>query len=426
MAADLSKAALLYRSAEERNFSLPDRPEVRLGFDRSNEVSVPFEGVSRRHAAVSFDGKSYWIEDLGSSNGTFLNGRRLTKKQRLDHLDVVTLGRKTDLIFVRKQVKAPRVTRRGIRTAWLEALDGADRGVRRDVPRGSVTLGRSTSTNVVVDSNLVSKIHARVERNTVALSLIDLHSANGTFINGQRVESQVLADGDEFNLGGSRSYRVHIEEGEIEAGDISAAPISTFSGPLLPTDWKTRYEWTPEEAAAFEEARRGGGGLAPGETAKKLPAVPNPVAHRPMPAPAEASKGEQAREIRPEPAARPPAPKPTPAPAPPPTAAAAPDRAPGRVVLEGKAQKFSLGIGDHEVGRVSSAQIYVVSPTISRRHAVIRVRETGAVLEDLGSQNGTLVNTARLKGPYTLREGDIVHFGDVGFRVRFEAPAPKS
>ena len=77
MASDLSQAAFLYRSGEERNFPFPDRPEVRVGFDRTNEVAVPFEGVSRRHARISFDGKSYWIEDLGSSNGTFVDGRQI-------------------------------------------------------------------------------------------------------------------------------------------------------------------------------------------------------------------------------------------------------------------------------------------------------------------------------------------------------------
>ncbi len=131
MASDLSQAAFLYRSGEERNFPFPDRPEVRVGFDRTNEVAIPFEGVSRRHARISFDGKSYWIDDLGSSNGTFLNGRRLIRKQRLAHLDVVTLGRYADLIFVRRQVPTARATRSGIRSAWLEALDGPEAGSRR-------------------------------------------------------------------------------------------------------------------------------------------------------------------------------------------------------------------------------------------------------------------------------------------------------
>ena len=76
-----------------------------MGYDRGNDVAVPFEGVSRRHARIAFDGKDYWIEDAGSANGTYLNAVRLVQKERLKHLDVVTLGRRADLIFVRRAVE---------------------------------------------------------------------------------------------------------------------------------------------------------------------------------------------------------------------------------------------------------------------------------------------------------------------------------
>ena len=68
MAADLTGAAFLSRTRERRDFAIPSQPEVRVGYDRSNDVVVAYEGVSRRHARLKFDGKDYWIEDLGSSS----------------------------------------------------------------------------------------------------------------------------------------------------------------------------------------------------------------------------------------------------------------------------------------------------------------------------------------------------------------------
>jgi pSer/pThr/pTyr-binding forkhead associated (FHA) protein len=48
--------------------------DIRIEHDRT---------ASRRHARISREGDSYYLEDLGSTNGTFLNGRRITRKTLL-------------------------------------------------------------------------------------------------------------------------------------------------------------------------------------------------------------------------------------------------------------------------------------------------------------------------------------------------------
>jgi pSer/pThr/pTyr-binding forkhead associated (FHA) protein len=281
MATDLIEAALLYRSESERDFLVPAGPEVGLGQDTDNGIRVPFPGVSRHHAKLTYDGKSYWIEDVGSSNGTFLNGRRIVKRERLEHLDVLALGRKTELIFARRRTEGARVTRRGIKNAWLEIVDGLEAGTRREIPRGAITIGRSSSNNVVADSQLVSKIHVRLDQSGVQLLLIDLQSANGTFMNGEKVESKVLADGDEFTLGGVRSYRVHIEYGNMETSEVPRS-VSAVAAIVqsLPIDWKTRIEWSPEEKAALEQLQGSRAKAAPSAAAKP-PATPKEPAKAP-------------------------------------------------------------------------------------------------------------------------------------------------
>ncbi|MGB7338428.1 MAG: FHA domain-containing protein [Phototrophicaceae bacterium] len=51
-------------------------------------------GVSREHAIIKFDGKSYTITDLGSTNGTYLNNKKLTAHQpyRLEQADQIRFG----------------------------------------------------------------------------------------------------------------------------------------------------------------------------------------------------------------------------------------------------------------------------------------------------------------------------------------------
>lgn len=433
MAAHLSPAALLLRSGAPRDYPISGA-EIWLGFEKSNDVRIQLEGVSRRHAKITFDGHEYWIEDTGSSNGTFLNGIPVVHKERLRHLDIVTLGRRAELVFVRKAVATRRTRRRGILAAWLETVDGPEAGEKREIPRGAITLGRSPSANVVVSSQLVSKAHARLERSGLELVLMDLQSANGTFVEGKPIVTLVLQDGDEFSLGKGRTFRVRIEAGEIETADVARAPaVDTTLGRGLPLDWKTRMEWTPEEKAVFERARADS--AAPTGSALQAPPKPT-VAVAP---PIVARPAATAQTVSTPPTAAPPAPA-DPRPARPAASATPPSPSapreksvpPGatvpidssvslpRVVLDGP-QQFILPAGLHEVGRLTSCKIKIDSPQVSRRHAVLWIGPEEVSLEDLGSANGTWVNDERITAPRRLASGDQIGFGDLRYAVRFLA-----
>jgi pSer/pThr/pTyr-binding forkhead associated (FHA) protein len=289
MAADLTRAVLLYRAGEPRDFPLPEGDAL-IGFSGESTVRLPMEGISRTHAKITFDGKDYWIEDAGSSNGTFLNGIPVVIRERLRHLDVLGLGRRTDLIFVRRTGEQARVTRLGIHAAWLETLNGEERGSRVEIPRGSLTIGRSPSNGVVVDSQLISKTHARLERTPIQIVLTDLHSSNGTFMGAGRIDSKILKNGDEFSLGGSRAFRVHIEEGSVETTGVTpSATVRSGVEQSLPTDWKTRLEWSPEEIVVWEDARKK---VRLADTALRRDAHPEaaPASGKGIAAPAPAAK----------------------------------------------------------------------------------------------------------------------------------------
>ncbi|MBV5350513.1 FHA domain-containing protein, partial [bacterium] len=48
-----------------------------IGRDSSNSVAINDAEISRKHSRLSFQGGKYVLEDLGSTNGTFVNGQRL-------------------------------------------------------------------------------------------------------------------------------------------------------------------------------------------------------------------------------------------------------------------------------------------------------------------------------------------------------------
>jgi hypothetical protein len=55
-------------------------------------------------------------------------------------------------------------------------------------------------------------------------------------------------------------------------------------------------------------------------------------------------------------------------------------------------QVYELGVGDHTIGREGDVQLLLPNVSVSRQHAKVTVTAAGAVLEDLGSGNGTTVN----------------------------------
>ena len=53
-------------------------PDTRLGAGSSNTIVLRDRYISGQHARLRWDGVSWWVEDLNSTNGTFINQRRLT------------------------------------------------------------------------------------------------------------------------------------------------------------------------------------------------------------------------------------------------------------------------------------------------------------------------------------------------------------
>jgi DNA-binding winged helix-turn-helix (wHTH) protein len=74
-------------------------------------------------------------------------------------------------------------------------------------------------------------------------------------------------------------------------------------------------------------------------------------------------------------------------------------------------REIALRPGDNLLGRTHDATIWVDHPSVSRRHALLRVGESGATIEDCGSKNGTFLGANRVQEAVPLKDGDRILLG---------------
>lgn len=94
------------------------------------------------------------------------------------------------------------------------------------------------------------------------------------------------------------------------------------------------------------------------------------------------------------------------------------DRAAFVYRLDGDVGRIVLREGDHLLGRDPRSAVWIDSPSVSRRHARLQINQGQAILEDLGSRNGTFLGGERLRAPAPLKDGDSFSLGSVCLTFR--------
>lgn len=191
---------------------------TRFGRDAGVEGAIDAAAaiVSRRHAEIRRQDGRYVLVDLGSFNGTLLNGRRIVAAEVLHHNDRVELGeggptirfldptnptpRPESAQFAAPEPAspaAPAAQKIGTMVLTSESPLQITPGGGADRPRvfltrpfgntGQLTIGRGEECDIRLDGFLISNRHASVLNTTSGLMIEDHSSTNGTYINGQRI-----------------------------------------------------------------------------------------------------------------------------------------------------------------------------------------------------------------------------------------------
>lgn len=92
-----------------------EKAELVIGRDERCDVVIPDRQVSRQHASISLRGDGYILKDLGSKNGTFVNGRELNGPHTLQDGDEIQIAYCCKLAFVGAEATAPVILEEQVR-----------------------------------------------------------------------------------------------------------------------------------------------------------------------------------------------------------------------------------------------------------------------------------------------------------------------
>jgi diguanylate cyclase (GGDEF)-like protein len=136
------------------------------------------------------------------------------------------------------------------RVATLVVVQGAEIGRHYPLRRNRVVLGRGDAADVLVPHKSISRAHAQIEAlrlgGDTIYRLTDLGSTNHVFVNGRRVESQVLADGDKIHLGGDVVLKFELQDAidaKFHADVRNRIHYDDLTGLLTYESFQTAFSW---------------------------------------------------------------------------------------------------------------------------------------------------------------------------------------
>jgi pSer/pThr/pTyr-binding forkhead associated (FHA) protein len=191
------------------------------GRSQGNHVCLKDESVAMSHFRLYRSGQDYSIYDLGSKKGTLVNDEPVEKvalnagdviqagdlKMTFDLVDEETPGRLASSAPDSEERDSQAfnggvLTKTRASTPTLIVVDGEDQGRRLPlVGKNQFRIGRSVTSDLKLLDGKISRDHCIVESVRDHHMIIDLESANGTVVNGERVKKTVLKEGDFIRLG---------------------------------------------------------------------------------------------------------------------------------------------------------------------------------------------------------------------------------
>lgn len=250
--------------------------DISIGRLDTSTVHLPSGGVSRNHAKIIQDGENFFLVDLGSGNGTFINGLKLSpnEKNLLQAGDMITIDdyqidfhsesdafeadrpeetTGSDILEVKLLKKVLNALDKET-VPSIEVLNGSAEGKKFYFADEieEITIGRDPECDFPINEYIISRRHAKITKRWGGIAIRDLESKNGTYLNNRRVIEEYLHDGDRVALG--TIVFLFRNPQEINLANIEDIRPKNVPAPIAPQDIPGIEEPAESVEAPEEEA----------------------------------------------------------------------------------------------------------------------------------------------------------------------------
>lgn len=217
---------------------------ITIGRDPASRIVIEDRLASRHHGKFFWDGSTFVYEDLGSSNGSLLDGKKV-QRISLGDGDAIRIGE------AELRVEMPGVLGSGDATPVAEDApvesqnilmatepEGARLSVDMDgqlswlALSSQVVIGRGAEADLRIDDTRVSARHALVAQNKGRWFVKDLDSGNGVVVGNKKIKTFELKDGISFRIG-KVDFSAHGLGAVVDKPSTSARSTSTPVAPEL-------------------------------------------------------------------------------------------------------------------------------------------------------------------------------------------------
>jgi pSer/pThr/pTyr-binding forkhead associated (FHA) protein len=206
-----------------RTYSLA-KGELTVGRNPDRDILIENAGVSRRHATIRWDGGQALVEDLGSANGTYVNGQKVTRQILQDGDEILVLKHRLlfrlpkgkpaaklepmldagqTTMFIQPGVVPQVVTAKSEAAAKLRP-----RLILPDLKKVALSegeeilLGSGSDCRIQLSGIFVAKAHAKILSDREGqFKIVHLSGVTGTRVNGEKIRERLLKHGDEIEIG---------------------------------------------------------------------------------------------------------------------------------------------------------------------------------------------------------------------------------
>ena len=356
---DLPDDAVLTVTAGNMSGQTIDIDDDRLSLGRSadNDIVIDDQNVSRSHAELSYSDGAFYIEDKGSSTGTFVGNDKISSVTKVQSgvsitlgTTAMTLGYTSDEEEDKGSVEAtlsPPVADAGatvvmtppepappssagatmimpsapqVTSGLLTVTSGDSTGDTYQIKMGVNSIGRGDDNDFVLKDGTVSRVHAIIRADNNGFIISDLGSTSGTTVGNIKLGSETLETGSTIQVGNTTFNYVSVDDAGTQD-----APATSASATMV-------YQAPSKSGLLIVQS-----GPDAGKT-------------------------------------------------------------------------FSLNEGDNTIGTEGSSSVAVTDNTVGSNHAIVRVFPDGAQVIDNASPSGTTVNGKKLAS-HSLSTGDNISMG---------------